>query len=166
MAPAFIADYQAEIIGEYRQQKAMADAALARVDERAFFARLRAGGNQHTNSIAILVKHLGGNLRSRWTDFLTTDGEKPDRFREREFVDQAGESRAEIMQRWERGWQIALDALASLRAEDFSRTITIRDEPHSVMRAVHRNLLHTAHHVGQIDLLASLDANDLLTTSD
>ena len=156
MTTSFIAEYITEIITEYRQQKAMTDAALARVDERAFFKRLRTEGDEHTNSIAILAKHLGGNLRSRWTDFLTTDGEKPDRYREREFTEQAGEGRQEIMQRWERGWQIAFDALGSLRPEDFSRTVTIRGEPHSVMRAIHRNLLHSAHHVGQIDLLASL----------
>jgi len=156
MTTAFIAEYKTEIIAEYRQQKATADAALARVDEQAFFKRLGIDGDEHTNSIAILVKHLGGNLRSRWTDFLTTDGEKSDRFREREFIEQAGEGHREIMQRWERGWQIALDTLASLRPEDFARTVTIRGEPHSVMRAIHRNLLHTAHHVGQIDLLATL----------
>lgn len=84
MTQSFIAEYKADIIAQYRAQKEMAEQALARVDDAAFFKRLRADGDEHTNSIAILVKHIGGNLRSRWTDFLTTDGEKPDRQRERE----------------------------------------------------------------------------------
>jgi hypothetical protein len=156
MAGSFQADYRIQILNDYREQKRMADEALARVSDEAFFKRLQAGGDDHTNSLAILVKHLGGNLRSRWTDFLTTDGEKSDRFREREFMAKEGESRAEIMQRWERGWQIALATLESLSDADFARTITIRGEPHSVLKAIQRNLLHTTHHVGQIDLLSTL----------
>jgi len=155
MSQPFIAEYKAEIVGEYQKQKHMAEVALARVGDEAFFERLRADGDEHTNSIAILVKHIGGNLRSRWSDFLTTDGEKPDRQREREFMQAESESRAEIMLRWERGWQVALDTLESLRDDDFSRTITIRGEPHSVVRAINRNLTHLAQHIGQIDLLAT-----------
>src|SRR5439155_16008378 len=130
MDTAFIADYQHEIIAEYRQQKAMADAALARVDEQAFFKRLDNSGDEHTNSVAILVKHLGGNLRSRWTDFLTTDGEKPDRFREREFQAEAGENRTRIIEQWERGWQTLFATLDALQDDDFARTVAIRGEPH------------------------------------
>ncbi len=156
MPHSIIAQYKSDIIVQYRAQKETADKALARVDDAMFFTRLRADGDEHMNSIAILVKHIAGNLRPRWTDFLTTDGEKPDRHREREFMQSEGESRAEIMQRWERGWQIALDTLESLREEDFSRTVTIRGEPHTVIRAIHRNLTHLAHHIGQIDLLATL----------
>ena len=156
MPQTFISSYKAEAIAEYHSLKQAADEALARVDDAAFFKRLRAGGDEHTNSIAILVKHLAGNLRSRWVDFLTTDGEKPDRFREREFLAEAGESRAQIMQRWERGWQTLFAALAALQAADFSRTITIRGEPHTVLRAIHRILAHAAQHVGQIDLLTTL----------
>ncbi len=152
---AFIESYKADIIAQYRAQKEMADAALARVDDRGFFVSLGTG-DDHTNSVAILVKHLGGNLRSRWADFLTTDGEKPDRHREREFMAEGGESRAEIMRRWELGWQTLFDALGGLTPADFDRTITIRGEPHSIVQAIHRNLLHAAHHIGQIDLLATL----------
>lgn len=152
---SFIESYKADIVSQYRAQKEMADAALARISDRAFFERL-GSGDDHTNSVAILVKHLGGNLRSRWADFLTTDGEKPDRHREREFIAEADETRAGIMQRWELGWQTLFDALAGLTPADFDRTITIRGEPHSIVQALHRNLLHAAHHIGQIDLLATL----------
>jgi hypothetical protein len=151
----FIESYKADIIAQYRAQKAMADAALARIDDGNFFARLGTG-DEHTNSAAILVKHLGGNLRSRWADFLTTDGEKPDRHREREFMAEPDDSRAGIMQRWELGWQTLFDALERLSPPDFDRVITIRGEPHSIVQAIHRNLTHAAHHIGQIDLLATL----------
>lgn len=152
---SFIADYQADILAQFRDQKAQADAALARCDDRMFFARLREDGDDHTNSIAILVKHLSGNFRSRWTDFLITDGEKPDRHRDREFVEENSDNRAALMQRWEEGWTILFAAIGGLKEEDFSRTVVIRDEPHSVVRAIHRNLLHAAHHIGQIDLMAT-----------
>lgn len=152
---SFIESYKSDIIAQYRAQKEMADAALARIDDRAFFQQLGTG-DDHTNSAAILVKHLGGNLRSRWADFLTTDGEKPDRHREREFMAEPDDSRAGIMQRWELGWQTLFDALDGLAPADFDRTITIRGEPHSIVQAIHRNLLHAAHHIGQIDLLATL----------
>jgi hypothetical protein len=153
---SFIADYQADILSQFREQKALADAALARCDDRMFFARLREDGDDHTNSIAILFKHLSGNFRSRWTDFLTTDGEKPDRHREREFVEEGGDGRTTLMQRWEEGWAILFAAIGGLSEEDFSRTVVIRGEPHSVARAIHRNLLHAAHHIGQIDLMATV----------
>ena len=155
---AFIDQYKADIIEQYKAQKAQADAALARVSDAQFFTRLGAD-DDHTNSVAILVKHLGGNLRSRWQDFLTTDGEKPDRHREREFMEEASDERAAIMRRWELGWQTCFDTLASLQPEDFGRTITIRGEPHSIAQAIHRNLTHAAHHIGQIDLLATLLQN-------
>lgn len=148
-------EFKAEVITQYREQKAMADAALAKVDDAAFFAHLREDGDEHTNSLAILVKHLGGNFISRWTDFLTTDGEKPTRARPREFVHEAGDSRAEIMQRWEEGWRVLFTALESLDEDDFARTVTIRGEPHNIVKAILRNLLHATHHIGQIDLLAS-----------
>jgi hypothetical protein len=156
MDQTFLAAYKADIIAQYRAQKRMADEALARVDDRAFSTRLHADGDEHINSIAILVKHIGGNLHSRWTDFLTTDGEKPERHREREFMQEESDSRADIMRNWERGWQTLFDTLAALRDEDFARTVTIRGEPHMVLQAIHRNLLHVAHHIGQIDLLATL----------
>lgn len=151
----WIMQYKAEVLAQYRGQKEMADVALARCSDAAFFARLRETGDDHTNSIAILVKHLAGNFRSRWTDFLTTDGEKPDRFREREFVDESGDERAAIIEHWEEGWRILFATIEPLTAEDFGRTVVIRGEPHTVLGAIQRNLLHAAHHIGQIDLLAT-----------
>ncbi len=156
MPQSFISEYKADIIAQYRSQKKMADAALEKVDDNAFFKRLTNDENDEINSVAILVKHIGGNLRSRWSDFLTTDGEKPDRNRDGEFAENQAETRAAIMQKWELGWQTLLDTLDSLRDEDFSRTVTIRGEPHTVVQAIHRNLVHAAHHIGQIDLLATL----------
>ncbi len=155
MAQSLINIYKEDIIAQYHAQKQMADTALAKVDDNAFFKRLTNDENDEINSVAILVKHIGGNLHSRWSDFLTTDGEKPDRHRELEFT-QGEENRAAIMQKWELGWQTAFDTLNSLQEPDFARTITIRGEPHTVIQAVDRNLLHAAHHIGQIDLLSTL----------
>ena len=147
--------WKEEVIAQYREQKQMADTALAKVDDERFFARLTESGDEHTNSIAILVKHLSGNLISRWTDFLTSDGEKADRQRPLEFLHEAGDDRAQIMERWEEGWRRLFATLDSLQEEDFTKTIYIRGEAHSVVKAILRNLLHATHHIGQIDLLAS-----------
>lgn len=148
-------EFKAEVIAAYQDQKKMADTALARVDDAAFFAQLNEGEDQHTNSLAILVKHISGNFISRWTDFLTTDGEKADRQRPREFQQEASDDRTQIMQRWEEGWGVVFATLESLVEEDFAKTVYIRGEAHSVVKAIMRNLLHAAHHIGQIDLLAS-----------
>ncbi len=148
-------EFKAQVIAEYRAQKEMAEAALDRADDATFFARLAEGGDDHTNSIAILVKHISGNFISRWTDFLTSDGEKADRRREREFVDEEDDSRSYLMQRWEEGWRTLFATLDSLTVEDFAKTVYIRDEAHSVVKAILRNLLHATHHIGQIDLLAT-----------
>lgn len=147
--------FKAEVIEQYQQQKQMAEAALGRVDDAVFFARLKEDGDDHTNSMAILVKHISGNFLSRWTDFLTSDGEKADRQRAREFVHEASDDRSQIMARWEASWQCLFTALESLTEEDSAKTVYIRSEAHSVVKAILRNLLHTAHHVGQIDLLAT-----------
>ena len=106
-----------------------------------------------SNSIAIIVKHMAGNMRSRWMDFLTTDGEKPDRNRDMEFED-APKTRASVMELWERGWNYVFDALEPLTEADLGRTVTIRTEPHSVMQAINRQVAHYAHHIGQIVFLA------------
>lgn len=148
-------EFKAAVIAQYQEQKQMADAALGRVDDAAFFARLDEGGDQHTNSMAILIKHISGNFLSRWTDFLTSDGEKPGRERPREFLHEAGDERTQIMQRWEEGWRVLFATLESLADADFAKTVYIRGEPHSVVQAILRNLLHTTHHIGQLDLLAS-----------
>lgn len=152
-------EFKAEVIVQYQQQKQMAEAALSRVDDAVFFTHMIEDGDEHTNSIAILVKHISGNFLSRWTDFLTTDGEKPDRERPREFVHEASDNRAQIMQRWEEGWQRLFATLESLTEEDFAKTVYIRDEAHSVVKAILRNLLHATHHIGQVDLLATVLKN-------
>jgi hypothetical protein len=152
-------EFKAEVIEQYQLQKKMADAALDRVDDATFFARLKEDGDDHSNSLAILVKHISGNFISRWTDFLTSDGEKADRQRHREFLHEESDNRAQMMQRWEEGWRILFATLASLREEDFAKTIHIRGEAHSVVKAILRNLLHATHHIGQIDLLATVAAD-------
>jgi hypothetical protein len=149
-------EFKAEVIAQYQEQKQMADAALGRVDDAAFFARLNEGEDQHTNSMAILVKHISGNFISRWTDFLTSDGEKVDRQRPREFLHEDSDDRTQIMQRWEEGWRILFATLNALTGEDFAKTVFIRNEAHSVVKAVLRNLLHATHHIGQMDLLATV----------
>jgi hypothetical protein len=149
-------EFKKEIVTQYQAQKQMAEAALARVDDAAFFVHLKEDGDEHTNSLAILVKHLSGNFLSRWTDFLTTDGEKADRQRPREFLHEASDDRAQIMARWEAGWQRLFDTLEALTEEDFAKTVYIRGEAHSVVKAILRNLLHTTHHIGQMDLIATV----------
>lgn len=104
------------------------------------------------------MKHMAGNMRSRWTDFLTTDGEKPDRERDREFVREPGDTRASIVARWEQGWQCLFQALSSLEPEDLGRTVRVRGEAHSVLEAIQRQTTHYAAHVGQIVLLAKHSA--------
>ncbi len=148
-------EFKLEVLSQYRQQKEMADTALSQAEDIAFFTHLKQNGDEHTNSLAILVKHLSGNFLSRWTDFLTTDGEKANRERPREFTDESGDSRAQIMQRWEESWQCLFTAIESLSEEDFAKIVYIRGEAHSVVKAILRNLLHAAHHIGQIDLLVS-----------
>ncbi len=149
-------EIKAEVIAQYQEQKQMADKALGRVDDAAFFAHLKEDGDDHTNSMAILVKHISGNFLSRWTDFLTTDGEKANRERPREFVHEADDNRPQIMARWEKSWQLLFATLESLTDEDFAQTVYIRGEAHSVVQAMLRNLLHATHHIGQIDLLATV----------
>ena len=149
-------DFKAEVIAQYQEQKQMAEAAFGRVDDAMFSARWQEGGDDHTNSIAILVKHLSGNFISRWTDFLTSDGEKADRQRPREFLHEESDHRAQIMARWEEGWRRLFATLDALTEEDFAKTIYIRGEAHSVVKAILRNLLHATHHIGQIDLLATV----------
>lgn len=133
----------------FRQYKRQCERAAAQVSDSDFF--LPIGRSPH--SIAVLMKHIGCNHRSRWRDFLTTDGEKRDRDREGEFSAE-GETRASIRMKWEEGWGIALETLAGLEPTDLDRTITIRGQPHSVMQAIHRNLNHVVYHAGQIVQLA------------
>lgn len=139
----------ASITNAYWGNKRLADAAVAQLPDE----KLHIALDPHTNSIAVIMKHVGGNLRSRWTDFLTTDGEKPWRDRDQEFVDQF-QSRQEILDHWEEGWLTLKRTLNKLQPEDLTKTVYIRGEPHSVPLALSRSLGHTSYHVGQIVQLA------------
>lgn len=142
--------YLKDVIAQFRQLKQLAERALARVSDPQLTATLDPDGN----SIAVLVQHVAGNLRSRWTDFLTSDGEKPDRDRDSEFEAGRGLARAELLGRWEEGWGTLFAALGGLTAGDLQRTVHLRGEPQSVPQAIHRQLTHQAYHVGQLVLLA------------
>jgi uncharacterized damage-inducible protein DinB len=145
--------YLKETTITYQQHEQWANAALAQLgDDKAFFQVL--GPRSH--SVAITVKHVAGNLRSRWTHFLTEDGEKPDRDRDNEFVIQPGDSRSSLMQAWQSAWKILYDELGAVRPEDLDKSITIRGESMSVIRAIQRSLAHTAYHTGQILYLCRL----------
>jgi Protein of unknown function (DUF1572) len=137
--------YLKDSISLFRYYKKLAERAMAQCSDEALFTALDA----ESNSIAVIVKHMAGNMRSRWRDFLTTDGEKPDRNRDTEFEDPP-RTRAEMMELWERGWKYVFDALEPLTEADMTRTVTIRTEPHSVMQAINRQIAHYAHHIGQI----------------
>jgi hypothetical protein len=143
-----------EVRDRFGKLKALADGALAQVDDAAFFALPEPSGE--TNSIALVVKHVAGNARSRWTDFLTSDGEKPDRHRDLEFERVSGDTREALMASWEAGWATLDRALAPLGEDDLLKTITIRGEPHTVYQALGRQVAHYGYHVGQIVLLARL----------
>jgi hypothetical protein len=149
MALEFTTSYIKDATDVFRMYKRLGDRAMEQVPDDALFAALDA----ESNSIAIIVKHVAGNMRSRWTDFLTSDGEKPDRNRDSEF-EAAPKTRAELMELWESSWKILFGSLAILTDADLTRTITIRGEAHSVMQAINRNITHTAYHVGQIVFLA------------
>lgn len=138
-----------EAVGTFRGQKKLAEGAVAQVSDEEFFKLIDA----EANSIAAIVKHLGGNLRSRWTNFLTTDGEKPDRHRDSEFVTD-DDTRESLMTAWENGWQALLATLESLTVDDLGKIVQIRTEDFTVVRAIYRALSHTGQHVGQITLLA------------
>lgn len=149
MPHQFSTSYVKDSIGLFHYYKKLGERAMAQCSDENLFAAIDA----ESNSIAIIVKHMAGNMRSRWMDFLTTDGEKPDRNRDTEFED-APKTRAALMESWERGWKYVFDALEPLKEEDLTRTVTIRTEPYSVMQAINRQVAHYAHHVGQILFLA------------
>lgn len=143
---SFAATFYDEVRRSFRGYKRLADGGLAQLSDEDFFRM----PDPESNSAAQIVKHVAGNLRSRWKDFLTTDGEKPDRHRDQEFVLTPADTRADLMRRWEESFQIAFDTIASLTEEDFKRTVTIRGEPHTILQALSRSMLHTSYHVGQI----------------
>jgi hypothetical protein len=142
-----------------RANKGWADQAVAQLPDE----KLHIALDPNTNTIAVIMKHVAGNLLSRWTDFLTTDGEKPWRDRDQEFVDTLA-TRDDLTAYWDSGWQRLFDALDGLSAGDLRKTVTIRGEPHTVPLAIHRSLAHCGYHVGQIILIARILAGDRWTT--
>jgi hypothetical protein len=149
MAHEFTTSFLADALSVLRQTKRQAEAAMAQVTD----SELSVALDPESNSISTIVKHMAGNMRSRWTDFLTTDGEKPDRARDSEF-EAPPATRAELMAVWEAGWQCVFTALEPLNDADLGRTVYIRGQAHSVLQAVNRQLAHYASHVGQILYLA------------
>jgi Protein of unknown function (DUF1572) len=149
MAHQFTTSHVKDSIDLFRYYKKLAERAMAQCPDEGLFTILSA----ESNSIAIVVKHMSGNMRSRWTDFLTSDGEKPDRNRDSEF-EAPPTTRAELMELWEGGWKLLFGALEPLSDADLTRTITIRTEPHSVTQAINRQIAHYSYHVGQIVYLA------------
>ncbi len=144
-----IENYRKDALKSFRSYKQLAERALEQIDDEEFFRQVDA----ESNSIAIIVKHIAGNLHSRWRDFLSTDGEKPERDRDAEFRI-AGDTRESLMVYWETGWQTLFDNIEPLNEKDFEKTITVRGEKHTIVEAINRQLAHYAYHVGQIVFLA------------
>lgn len=149
MKKQIIENYLSDAIASFRNYKKLAEKAMEQVSDEEFFRLIDA----ESNSIAIIAKHIAGNLKSRWTDFLTSDGEKDFRDRDSEFVSE-NETRESLMKFWEEGWQTLFDALEPLTAKDFEKTITIRNQPHTICEAINRQLTHYSYHIGQITFLA------------
>jgi hypothetical protein len=159
MAHEFTDSYIRDAVRVFRMYKRLGEGALAQISDEELTIAL----DPESNSIAIIVKHMGGNMCSRWTDFLTTDGEKPDRNRDAEFRAPA-RTRVELMGQWDAGWKCVFDALAPLTDGDLGRTVVIRNQLHSVMQAVNRQLAHYCYHVGQIVFLSKHFASDHWTS--
>ena len=137
MTSHLLEQYHSDALQSFRNYKKLAERAIEQVSDEEFFATI----DEEANSIALIVKHIAGNLRSRWTDFLTTDGEKPDRNRDTEF-EVIEDTRESLTKYWEDGWQILFDAIEPLSEEDFSKAVTIRGQPHSIVEAINRQLTH------------------------
>src|SRR2546425_9668378 len=142
--------YLEDSLLQLRKLKSLADKAIGQIDDEHLFAVL----DPEANSIAVIMKHMAGNMRSRWTDFLTTDGENPDRDRDREFELVSEDTRSRILSVWDEGWKRVFQSVSSLSPEDLGKTVQIRGEGHSVVEAINRQMTHYAAHVGQIVLLA------------
>jgi Protein of unknown function (DUF1572) len=150
MNEEFVKQYLEDAISSFRAYKKLAENAIAQIKDDEFFVTLDA----EANSIALIMKHIAGNLMSRWTDFLTSDGEKPDRNRDMEFVIESGNSKEALLAYWDRGWQTLFSALEPLKPNDFEKTVKIRGEEHSIVQAINRQLTHYSYHIGQIVFLA------------
>jgi hypothetical protein len=148
---SFQQEYLSSVTKKFLQYKELAEKAMAQVEPSQLFIE----PNEDSNSIAILVKHMAGNMVSRWTDFFTTDGEKPDRNRDSEFESDIKDKDL-LMKRWEQGWNVFLDTLTRIKPEDIGRTVFIRGEAHSVLEAINRQLAHYSYHVGQIVYVAKM----------
>ena len=144
------AHYLNEVHRQMRGHKRLAEGAMAQLKDEELFVTL----DPESNSIAVIVKHMAGNMRSRFTDFLTTDGEKPDRYRDQEFELSPATTRGDLTKWWEQGWARVFEAIESLKPEDLMLRVTIRGEPHTVLQAVNRQVAHYAYHTGQIVFLA------------
>jgi len=142
--------YLDDALRRFRDYKKLAERAFAQISDEEFFRTL----DEESNSIAINMKHIAGNMISRWTDFLATDGEKPERNRDLEFVMLPETSKNDMLAYWERGWQCVFEAVEPLKPEDLMRTIRVRGQDHTVVQAINRQLAHYAYHVGQIVFLA------------
>ena len=149
MAHKFSTSYTEDSLSLFHHYKKLAEGAMAQVSDEQLFATL----DDEMNSIAIIVKHMAGNMCSRWTDFLTSDGEKPDRNRDSEFVEPPT-TRQDLLRLWNEGWERVFQALQPLSDSDLQRKVSIRGEPHSVMQAMNRQIAHYSYHVGQIVFLA------------
>lgn len=147
---AIVQNYFEDSISALKAYKKLADKAIAQVKDEEFFITL----DEEANSVAVIMKHMAGNMFSRWTDFLTSDGEKPDRNRDMEFVIEANTSKDDVIAYWERGWARVFEALEPLKLEDFEKTVTIRGETHTIVQAINRQLMHYSYHIGQIVFLA------------
>jgi hypothetical protein len=149
------AEFISATINAFEANKRLADRAVAQVPDD----KLHVALDENTNSIAVIMKHVAGNLISRWTDFLSSDGEKPWRNRDDEFVD-SFRNRAELLEFWERGWACLLETLKNPKPEDLGKTVPIRGQPHSVRLALQRSLGHTCYHIGQVVQVARIHAGD------
>jgi hypothetical protein len=150
MSDSVAAQYLDEVKRQFKGHKRLGEGAISQLRDEELLVAI----DPEANSVALIVKHLAGNMRSRFTDFLTTDGEKPDRHRDQEFEMAGPTTRAEVMRWWEEGWAIVFRAVEELKPEHVTRTVTIRGEPHSVLQALNRQVAHYAYHVGQIVFLA------------
>ena len=148
--------YQADVQRELRRLKKRAEQAIAQITEEDLFKSL----DEESNSIAVILKHMAGNMRSRWRSFLVSDAEKPDRNRDQEFILTPSDTRQYLMARWETGWQLVFGAVSSISSINFITTVYIRGEAHSIVRACHRQMTHYAYHVGQIVQLSRYHAGD------
>ena len=150
MSESLSQEYLADALSSFRAYKKLADKAIEQTKDDELFVTL----DDESNSIAVVMKHMAGNMISRWTDFLTSDGEKPDRHRDMEFVIETNTTRDDVLAYWDRGWKCVFDAVEPLTPADFDKTVTIRGQVHTIVQAINRQMTHYAYHVGQIVFLA------------